>query len=85
MEKNKFYYSLTVSYDLEIYEWGSLDSKIEKKVGSDKYAGSGTGFGLRELFFEFPTKRGADGGLKRLKEMKLKKCKAKVSKEERLF
>lgn len=59
------YYTLAVSYDLSVHDWGSLDKQLEKAVGQHS-DGAGTGFGARDIDWSFDTKRARDTARKRV-------------------
>lgn len=58
MNKNRMQYVLGCSYDLSKHAWGSLDDALDMIVGESS-AGSGTGFGQRDVdwYFTSATKR----------------------------
>ncbi len=60
------WWTLIVTYSLGSRSWGSLDDHIEK-LSRGVLSGSGTGFGERDISILFKTKRGAEGGAKRIK------------------
>ena len=48
-----------VAYPLSKYEWGSLDEELEKIANDGVRTASGTGFGYRDLCFEFTCEKEA--------------------------
>ena len=60
-------YRIEVSYDTADYEWGSLDKDAERIAGVDE-AGGGTGGGMRDLSYYYPTLRRAENALARFRK-----------------
>jgi hypothetical protein len=52
-----------VSYSIRKYPWGSIDGELDDiaiSFGSDGYNGAGTGFGTRDIDWDFPTAEAAE-------------------------
>lgn len=62
--RRKETYRLAVSYNLNDYGWGSLDSAA-RAIARREEGGAGTGFGMRDLGFWFSTIGGAKSAAKR--------------------
>lgn len=63
-------YIVFVSYSLALHEWGSLDSCLEKILGTS--GGGGTGFGERDLDWSFDTKKEAEEAAEKIRALELK-------------
>lgn len=66
-QRKAHYWMLSVSYCLERHEWGSLDDKLEKIVGTP-CDGAGTGFGYRDMDWSFWTEERAKEARRKLEE-----------------
>jgi hypothetical protein len=75
--KARTQYVLMISYSLRKHQWGSLDSSLQKKLGSS--AGSGTGFGWRDIDWWFKTRKARDAAAKKAMDMKLTGVKIETS------
>ncbi len=63
------YWRLTVVYDLDHHEWGSVDTILDELLG--QCDGAGTGFGERDMDWAFADKASGTKALKLVKSLKL--------------
>lgn len=63
-------YSVWVYYNLDKYEWGTLDEPMRKlaAIYKGKNTGGGTGFDLRDQSFDFDSRNNAEAFEKAIRD-----------------
>lgn len=66
-------YYAEVTYDLTDHEWGSLDDQMEKLANRHRgsQVGGGTGFGVRDQEYEFPSQEDSEAFVAAVYELAL--------------